>query len=47
MNPNWQQAAFREDPYPEIPFDDPRPWWTSDALVGVACLVLGLLGVFL
>jgi len=40
----WQQRAEREDPYADVPFHDGRRL-NPDALVGLLCLAVGLLGV--
>lgn len=37
MNPHWQQVAYREDPNPDVPFDDGRKW-NPDTLVGIVCI---------
>lgn len=34
---NWQQVALREDPHPEISFDDDS-WKHADVWVGIACI---------
>lgn len=38
---NWQQVAYREDPYGDIPFDDGRRW-SPDLLVGIVCILAAL-----
>lgn len=40
---NWQQRAEREDPYRDWPFDDGRKW-NIDAIVGLVCLIAGIVG---
>jgi len=41
MNENWQQMAYREDPYADIPFSDGRRV-TPDMLVGIVCLLAAI-----
>lgn len=42
----WQQRAEREDPYPDVPFTDGSKC-NPDTLVGLALLVVGIVGLFL
>jgi hypothetical protein len=41
---HWQQQAERQDPFPDVPFDDGRRWH-PDTLVGLTCAIVGALGV--
>jgi len=41
MNEHWQQMAYREDPYADIPFSDGRRV-TPDMLVGIVCLLAAI-----
>ena len=43
---HWQQRSFRQDPWPTIPWGDGRRF-DPDTLVGLACVVVGIIGIFL
>lgn len=42
---HWQQTAYREDPYEDIPFHEGNRF-DKDMLVGIVCLVAAFVSLF-
>lgn len=43
---NWQQVAYREDPYSDIPFAGPHKF-NPEIMVGLVCLFAALVAACL